>query len=115
MGSIKGTYFSKTMGATATLTSAYDLGRTWRNVSVEIPSMASASDFYIQASVTESGTFRRITHPVPNTSSVQLNDFRISSAVTARIVPIPADYQYIKIEASTMNTAALVFNVICKD
>lgn len=105
-------YFTKTMAATATLTSAYDLSpRGWPKCYLDVPTMASASDFYIQASVTETGTYRRITAQDPN----QATDFKIASSVTNRIVPIPTGFRYVKVEASTANTAALNFNIICGD
>lgn len=109
-------HFIVTMGSALTLSPSVDLGRTWEEVTLEVPSMASKSDFFVHGSISgTTGTFRRITHPVPNTSSIQANDFDISSAVTARMVPIPSQFQYLQLEASTANVLAITFNIICRD
>lgn len=112
---IKQTYFSTTINATATESGIINLGRTWDRVALEVPTTPSASDFFIQASVSSGGTFRRVTQRIPNTVSVQGFDFKISSLVTNRIVPIPNNFQFLKVEASTANTSTLAFNVICRD
>lgn len=102
-----------TMAAQGTTTNSIDLKQIWKEIYLEVPTMASASDFYIQGS-TDDSTFRRIMQPVPVTTSVQAYDFRIASTVTNRMIPIPANFQFYKIEASTANTAALEFNFVCK-
>ena len=114
--SIPQKHFIVTMAAAGTLTPSIDLGRTWEEITLEVPSMASASDFFIQGSISgTTGTFRRIMHPIPNTSSIQANDVDIGSAVTNRMIPIPSQFQYLQLEASTANAAALTFNIICRN
>ena len=108
--------FTKTMTSGATLTLAYNLQRTWEKVYLDIPTMVSGTDFYIQACGTEDGTFRRVMHPAINDSAVTLNTFIVGSAATNRIVPIPNGFQYIKVETSTaMTDTTTVFRVICSD
>jgi len=94
----------------ATLTSSANLGRTYRRVYLEVPTMASG-DLYIHASI-DGTNFKRVTEADPN----QGTDFIIASAVTNRIVPIPAGFQYYKIENSSGATdTTTVFNIVGSD
>jgi hypothetical protein len=71
--------------------------------------MASASDFYIQAADRIGGTYRRVHQADPNYDTV----YKIASSVTNAFVPVPPGLKYVKVEASTANTAALEFKFIC--
>jgi hypothetical protein len=53
--------FPVTMTCGATLTSAFDLGGSYGKVMLGIPTNASGS-FYVRASDSETGTFRRLYH-----------------------------------------------------
>lgn len=108
--------FPITMGAAATLTSYVDLKSHFKSISLVLPTMASASDFYIQAAETSSDTFRRVKIPVyaGSTATVAVNTFTIASGVSNAIVPLPINgLRYIKIEASTLNSNAIGFKLIC--
>ena len=107
--------FTQTLTTGATLTSALDLQtRPWTNIYLDIPTMASASDFYIQGSA-ENDNYRRIMHPVINGQS-DPNTFIIGSAAANKIVPIPNGVRFIKIELSTALTSnSLEFRLICSD
>ena len=109
--------FTGTMTTGATLTSHYDLSeRAWTIIYLDIPSMASGSDFYIQGAATDSSTFRRIHHPVINAATFDSNTFVVGSSVANRLVLIPTGLRFIKVEQSTaMTDTASVFNLICSD
>ena len=52
-------------------------------------------------------TYRRVTHDVPNTSTIAApEDFEILSGTTNRIVPVPAHCRYIKIELNVADANA---------
>ena len=105
--------FYKTLASGATSSSGYDFGRAFQNVYLEIPSMASGSDFYIQGS-SDGTTFRRVMHPPVASSSIQVQTFVIGSAATGRIVQVPAGFRYMKVEVSTALTDTVsTFNFIC--
>jgi hypothetical protein len=105
--------FDASMVATNTLTSGTDLGGVYEQVYLKIPTMASNADIFVHGSL-DNSSFYRITQPVPNTSSVQVNDFKIASNTTSRIVPIPAGFRYMKLELSTLNTLAIGFEIIAQ-
>ena len=103
-----------TMGAAATLTSYVDLKSYYRKISLVMPTMASASDFYITVAETSSDLFRRVKIPANNTATVAVNTFPIASGVSNAIIPLPiAGVRYLKIEASTANSNAIGFKLIC--
>ena len=108
--------YTATLTTGATLTSYLDLStRAWGQIYLEIPSMTSGTDLYVQGSH-DSQTFRRVMHPTPNTHDFQINTFSIGSACSNRLVLIPNGLQYVKIEASTlMSSTAHEFNLICSD
>lgn len=106
--------FPATMAAGATLTAEIDIKNYYQVVRLLVPTHASATDWYVQGCEESGGTFRRIAHVAANTASVQLNDFRIASGISNRLVEIPGvNFQYIKIEASTANTAQVGLKLIC--
>lgn len=51
--------FSKSIASGVTLTGGFDLARSWKYVYLEVPTMASGTDFYIQGS-SDNSTFRRV-------------------------------------------------------
>jgi len=105
--------FTKDVASGVTLTSSFDLGRGFRRVYLEVPTMASGS-LYVQASSDDS-TFRRVMIDNGNTSTVQ-QTFVVDSSVTARMVPIPAGFRYYKIENTSGATdTTTTFNIICSD
>lgn len=106
--------FLATMPAGATSTAEIDIKNYYQTVRLLIPTHASATNWYVQGCEESGGTFRRIAHVVANTSSVQINDFTIASAVSNRLVEVPGvNFQYIKIEASTANTSQVGLKLIC--
>ncbi len=107
--------FSVDITSGATLSSAVNLSQGWDEVSLQIPSFASGDDIYLQAATTESGTYARVTFPPINSATAATNDFEIASGLGARIIPIPSNYQFIKVELNSGQTdTTSSFNIICK-
>ncbi len=106
--------FTKAVTSGATLSSAYDLGRVWQSAWLEIPTMTSNTQVYIQGS-SDGSTYRRIYHPPINTNVVSANLFAIPSAVTNSIVPIPNGFQFLKVETTATVDDGCNFVVICSD
>lgn len=105
--------YTVNLASNTTLTAALNLGRAWQNVYLEIPTMTSGCDIYLQAAASATGTFRRVYMKV-NSSSVQANAWGIASSVTQCLVDVPAGFQHIKVEITTAMTATSVnFNVHC--
>lgn len=102
------------IASNVTLSSGVDLGRSWRNVYLEIPTMTSGTDVLLKASA-DNSTFRRV-YTRANSATAQANVFTVKSSVTQAIVDIPAGLRYIAVELSTAMTAASAsFKVICSD
>jgi hypothetical protein len=106
--------FNASMADGATLSSGFDLGGLYDELYLKIPTMASAADIYLHGSVDNSTYYRISQPPVANTSSVQLNDFRVVSTTSQRFVPIPTGFQYYKIELSTLASADIGFEIIAQ-
>lgn len=92
--------------------SAYTFPNSTTKAYLEVPTLSTACDIYIQGS-SDGVNYRRIMQDVPNSSTVQANTFTIASAATNRIVPLPAVFPYMRIEPSTAPTSSATFNVIC--
>lgn len=100
-----------TLTSGSTLSSDFVLDRAYKNVYLEVPTMASGS-LFVQVALTATDTYRRVTEPIPN----QDTDFAIDSASTQRLVQIPGGFQAYKLESSSGATdTTTVFNVICSD
>ena len=107
--------FSLDITSGATLSSGLDLSQGFSEVSLQIPSFSSGSNIYIHAAGASDGTFARVMFPPINSATVATNDFTIVSGLAARIIPIPSNYQHIKVELSTGQTdVTSIFSVICK-
>lgn len=106
--------FSTTLTSGVTLSDEIDLGRGWPHITVEIPSMASGTDVYFQASRTSSGTYRRINHRLTNTTD-NPSAMNVDSSVTNCFVHLEfVNVRYFKIELSTAMTATqATFGVVC--
>ncbi len=104
--------YTQNLASGATLSSALDIGRAWGNVYLEVPTMTSGCDVYLQASDSATGTFRRVYTKV--NSATVANPWYVLSSITQCFVDMPAGFQHIKIEITTAMTATSVnFKVHC--
>lgn len=107
--------FKADIASGATISNQVDLGRGFNHVSLEIPSMASGTDLFIQAANSSSGTFRKYHHRLTTTndSPVAIN---VNSSVTNCFLHLEfVNAQYLKVELSTAMTATSAsFNFICQ-
>ncbi len=107
--------FPATMASGGTLSAEVKLGRSWQNMFLVIPSMTSNSEIRIQVCDVSGGTYRQLMHPSINSSTVATNIYKIASSVTSVAVPIPAGYQYMKVETTATVDGGQTFKVICGD
>lgn len=115
MGSVWAQKYGVTVASGVTLSSGIDLSRAYAKLSLEVPTMASGTDVYLQVS-SDNSTFRRLYHaPVAGTTTPPA--LVIPSSVTNCIVPVSvAGVRYVKIELSTAMTATSAqFNLIASD
>lgn len=110
------TVYTVSMASGATVsTGMFTLCRSFHRVYLEVPTMTSGCDIYLQGS-SNGTTFRRIKHPPVNTSAAQVHDWYLASSITQRMVEIPAGFKYIRPELSTAMTATAVdFKLICSE
>ena len=93
-----------TIASGATLSSAITIPLSRNHLHLEIPTMASGTDVYIQGS-SNGSTFRRLYHG-PTISSANPAAVYLNSAVTNCMVDLDSvACEYIKIELSTAMTA----------
>ena len=104
--------YSVTPASGATVSTAVDLGHSFRSYSIEIPTMASGTDIYIQGSTNEGTTYRRIYFSTEDSSPVAI---QFPSNVTNGIYPVVAALpQLVRVEFSTAITAtAPTIKFIC--
>lgn len=105
-------YSVSTVSAAATITSSFTIPVGCQQAYLEIPTMTSGTDFFLQGS-TDGTNFRRIMTCSPTSSAVYLNTFTIASAGTNRISPIPLAAPYMKVELSTAQVTASTYKIIC--
>ena len=106
--------YSVTMASAGTTTGSLDLQRSWKQMWLEVPTMTSNTELYINAS-SDSSTFRYTYHPMTNSGSPTGNRFLINSAVTGAMVPIPNGLRYLKVESRVAINNGAVFKIICSD
>jgi hypothetical protein len=106
------TTYSTTIVSFATQSSAVDLGQNWDSAYLVVQSMTSNSQIHLRASDSLSGTYRRVQYASIATSSVQANDWALSSASTSAIVPIPQGLRYIKVETTAVLSASQAFTIL---
>lgn len=106
-----------TMASGGTTSSEVNLGRTYQNVYLVIPTMATASNgMYIYGSDATGGTFRIIMHPSINSATVATNPYVITSAATNCIVPVPVGgLQFLKVNTDATVAHGCVFKFVCGD
>lgn len=107
--------FTGTIASGATLSSEINVGRSWTNAYLAVPSMTSNSLIYIQAAKESSGTYRRIAHPLEAVTAPVGKDFTINSATTSRMIPIPNGFNFYKVETSATMDSGEFFTIICSD
>lgn len=105
--------FAQTMASGATLlTTPLDCGRAFARVYLEIPTMASGTDIYIQAS-SDGTTYRRI-YLLGDYSTMTV--WSAGSATTQCHVQVPAGFRYYKPELTTALTDTVTtWRLICGD
>lgn len=105
--------FPVTMTSGALSSTVADVTYAWGRVFLEVPTMASG-DLFIMAS-SDNSTFRRVMREQGNTATVHMS-FTILSAVSQRMVPIPAGFRYYKVESTSGCTDVVTtLNFICTD
>ncbi len=107
-----------TMPTATTLGSALDLGASYRNVYLQIPTMATSTLIKIHSAESLAGTYLPIMqrlNPATLTSYVP-DPFQFITAVCAGVHPIPEGLRFIKLELKTMvSNNATAFNLICSN
>lgn len=107
--------FTQVVASAGTSTAEFDLGRTWENVFLVIQSMTSNSQLFIKAADVTGGTYRRVTHPPINSSTVACNEFSIVSSITNHMVPIPNAFRFLKVEQTATADSGQSYKIICGD
>jgi hypothetical protein len=107
--------FTVTVAASALVTTVADLTKAWANITLEVPSMTSGTELFIQGS-SDNTTFRRIFHPI-GSSVANPTAQQIASSVTNCFVPlVNAAVQYLRVELpSGPTSAAHTFKFVCFD
>ena len=113
------TRYVVTMASGGTLSSEVDLGRAFPTVYVGMPANGPTAECWVQAAGRSSaagGTYRRICHPVVNTSTVAApNAFVIASATSGLQIPLPNGQRFLKIETSAAVANGCEFEIIVGD
>lgn len=104
-----------TMASGATLSTEVDLSKSFSRVYLEIPSMASGTDVFLQGANASGGTFRRI-YMAPSNSDDTPSAWSVDSTITNCFVEIPGALRFVKVELGTAMTATTAnFNFVGVD
>ena len=103
------------MASGVTISSYIDIGGSYKNIALKIPSMISTSDVKILTSDSKDGYYAYLYHkPSVNSSTVSWSMVQIPSAVTNALAPLEISQQYVKIELTTAPTATSSnFYLVC--
>lgn len=91
--------FVQTMASGLTIpTTGVDLGQTWDDVYLEVPTFASGGTIYVQAAASLAGTYRRVYERSAGTP------VQFQTLSSQAIMPIPAGFQFYKVESTSGTT-----------
>jgi hypothetical protein len=109
--------FSVSIASAVSQSSAIDLGRSWQNVILGIPSTTSGTDYGVMVSDASDGTYRRLNHAPTNSAVATVNPVQIASTVTNAMVPLPATgFRFMKIlHTSQTVDSSYAYKIICGD
>jgi hypothetical protein len=104
-----------TMASGSTLSTYINVSVSYNKILLEVPTMTSGTNIYMQGAVSASGTFRRIMNPSTNVTGVAPSYFNIASSVTGgNFVEVPFVLPYMKVELTTaMTDTTSNFNLVC--
>lgn len=108
------TVFTATMPSGGTSTSGVELARAWKYIYLEIPTMTSNTEMYVNGSGLDT-TYRPIYHALPAITFPVAIRFVINSALTNAFVPVPNGIRYLKVETSATVDDGCIFRVVCSD
>lgn len=110
------TVFDATISSFATSSAEVNLGKGFKNVWVEVPTMTSNSTLHVQVANASGGTYRRLVEKDPASAAASV-DYQINSATTNRIVACPpaGGLRFLKMESVAVLSAAVAFKIICSD
>ena len=98
-----GKVFEQNLASGVTIaSSAVNLDHAWDRVYLEIPTFASGGTHYIQGSDASDGTFRRL-HTLDPADGGN-NEWIVAPSVSQVMVPVPAGFQYYKVETTSGST-----------
>lgn len=114
--SLEITRFTRTLASAVTSSTEIDIGKAYSKVLLEIPTMPSGCDVFVQGARESGGTFRRIYNAGVNADSTPQAVF-FDSTITNCFVEIPAYTRFLKIElsASAMADNQATFSLVCVD
>lgn len=103
-----GKVYSHQLGSNSTTAStAVNLDHAWDRVFLEIPTFASGGTHYIQASNASDGDFRRLYTLDPADGGH--NVVEMAPGLSQCLVPVPAGFQYYKVENTSGVTDATTY------
>ena len=104
--------FTCSIASAATLSGEVDLGHAWFAAYLEIASMTSNSQHFIQAASSRGGTYRRVKLQ-PVSATVQSVDWSVASSASSCFVPLPAGLQFMKVETTATADSGQSYTIVC--
>jgi hypothetical protein len=110
--------FTKTITTGGSITSEFDLGRSWTNVYLVVPALSSAvatstCNVYVQAGASASATYYDVVFPPTNSATTGVITFTLANSISQCVVPIPNALPFLKVRLGNTATAAVTFQIIC--
>jgi hypothetical protein len=121
--------FPISVASGATRTSEVNLGRSWKQLYLDVPTFPSQTTLYLVAAAFSGGPYRRLYGIGSYTATVQGTEFSIQSTCSNAILKLESfkndtafstgnislPFKYIQIETQTSIDDGVSFNLICSD
>jgi hypothetical protein len=104
-----------TMASDVTLSTYVALPYSFHRAYLEVPTMTSGCNVYVQGCATATGTYRRICNAVTAVTGATPVPWNVNSSITQTVVELPLIMPFMKVELSTAMTATsgVEFKIIC--
>ena len=101
----------------ASTSGGVDLKKSWRTISLQVPTMSTSASLNIQNSVDGGVTFYQVYRPQSNTSTVGVYPLSIGSGIGTNggTVILDAPLCYPRVVCSGVVSGGVNFNILCID
>lgn len=115
------TVFTASITTNAKLSDAYDLGKTWERIYLQVPATASfcitaTCNIGVNAALTSAATFYAVHNAQDlSTATTGTRTFLVPITASNCFYPLPTGFRHVKLELANTATVTVDFKIICSD